>query len=76
MVRKASSDGVGMIGDGGGYATSGATDWQPRYKLSFRNVVYSPFAHAYDSISHLSAEEHAGLAQLLAKKDQLLALLT
>ena len=31
--------------------------------------------HSYDSISHLSVEEHAGLAQLLAKKDQLLALL-
>ena len=31
--------------------------------------------HAYDTISHLSAEEHAGLLQLLARKDDLLALL-
>lgn len=31
--------------------------------------------HAYDTISHLSAEEHAGLIQLLARKDALLALL-
>lgn len=31
--------------------------------------------HAYDTISHLSAEEHAGLLQLLARKDALLALL-
>ena len=31
--------------------------------------------HAYDTISHLSADEHAGLLQLLANKDALLALL-
>ena len=31
--------------------------------------------HAYDSVSHISADEHAGLAQLLAHKDALLALL-
>lgn len=30
--------------------------------------------HAYDFISHLTADEHAGLAQLLAMKDALLAL--
>ena len=75
VVRKASSDGVGMIGDGGGYAASGATEWQPRYKLSFRNEVYSPFAHAVDPIAHLTAAEHSALSALLAKKDQLLALL-
>ena len=32
--------------------------------------------HAADFISHLTADEHAGLAQLLAKKDALLALLS
>ena len=32
--------------------------------------------HAADFISHLSADEHAGLAQLLARKDELLALLS
>lgn len=31
--------------------------------------------HAYDTISHLTPDEHAGLAQLLARKDALLALL-
>ena len=31
--------------------------------------------HAADFISHLTADEHAGLAQLLARKDELLALL-
>lgn len=31
--------------------------------------------HAYDTISHLAAEEHSGLIQLLARKDALLALL-
>ena len=76
VVRKDSSDGVGMIGVSGGYLASGATEWQPRYKLYFHNVVYSPFAHAVDTTSHLSADEHAGLAQLLARKDELLALLS
>ena len=76
VVRKDSSDGVGMIGVSGGYLASGATEWQPRYKLHFHNVVYSPFAHAVDTTSHLSADEHAGLAQLLARKDELLALLS
>ncbi len=42
VVRKDSSDGVGMIGVSGGYLASGATEWQPRYKLHFRNVVYTP----------------------------------
>lgn len=32
--------------------------------------------HAADFISHLTADEHAGLAQLLARKDELLALLS
>ena len=31
--------------------------------------------HAYDFISHLTADEHAGLLQLLANKDALLALI-
>ena len=31
--------------------------------------------HAADFISHLTADEHAGLAQLLARKDELLALI-
>ncbi len=31
--------------------------------------------HAYDFISHLTADEHTGLLQLLANKDALLALI-
>ena len=75
VVRKDSADGVGMIGVSGGYLASGATEWQPRYKLHFRNVVYTPFAHAVDSSAHLSESERTGLLQLLANKDALLTLI-
>ena len=76
VFRKSAADGVGMIGDSGGYATSGATEWQPKHKLAFRNAIYTPFAHGVDPAAHLSASERAGLAQLLARKDELLALLS
>ena len=76
VFRKSDADGVGMIGDGGGYAASGAKEWQPKHKISFRNAVYTPFAHGVDPSAHLSASERAGLAQLLARKDALLALLS
>ena len=75
VVRKDSSDGVGMIGSGGGYGISGATEWQPLYKIVLLNPRYSPATHATDSTVHLSAEEKSDLADLLANKDALLALI-
>ncbi len=74
VVQKSTSDGVGMIGAAGGYATSGATSWQPVYKMVFLTPRYTPAAHAVDTTLHLSAEEHSGLIQLLAHKDDLLNL--
>ena len=75
VVSKDSSDGVGMIGSGGGYGISGATEWQPLYKIVLLNPRYSPATHATDSTVHLSAEEKSDLADLLANKDALLALI-
>ena len=75
VVRKNPSDGIGMIGAAGGYATSGATEWQPVYKIVLMNPRYTPAAHSSDITLHLTAEEHAGLTQLLANKDALLALI-
>lgn len=75
VVRKSTTDGVGMIGAAGGYATSGATSWQPVYKMVFLTPRYTPAIHAADTTLHLTAEEHSGLIQLLARKDALLALL-
>ena len=36
---------------------------------------YAPISHVDDVVVHLSAEEHDALTQLLAHKDELLALL-
>ena len=75
VVRKSTTDGVGMIGAAGGYATSGATSWQPVYKMVFLTPCYTPATHMADTTMHLTDEEHSGLIQLLARKDALLALL-
>lgn len=75
VYRKSTADGVGMIGESGGYATSGATEWQPKHKISFHNVVYCPFAHSVDSKKHLSESERIALQEILANKDALLALI-
>ncbi len=34
---------------------------------------YAPISHVDDAVVHLRAEEHAALAELLARKDDLLA---
>ena len=47
--------------------------------MNIRRIVLQQIfypRHAADFISHLTADEHAGLAQLLARKDELLALLS
>ena len=75
VVRKSSADGVGMIGSVGSYGMNAATEWQPVYKITLLIPRYTPAAHSEDITLHLTAEEHAGLLQLLARKDALLALL-
>lgn len=75
VVRKDASDGVGMIGAAGGYGTTGATSWQPIYKMELLSPRYTPAIHETDTQSHLSTEDRALLNDLLANKDALLALL-
>ena len=75
VVRKSSADGVGMLGSSGNYGMNAATEWQPVYKMTLLIPRYTPAAHSTDITLHLTPEEHAGLAQLLARKDALLALL-
>ena len=75
VVRKSSADGVGMIGSAGSYGMNAATEWQPVYKITLLIPRYTPAAHSEDITLHLTAEEHAGLLQLLANKDALLALI-
>ena len=75
VVRKSSADGVGMIGSAGSYGMNAATEWQPVYKITLLIPRYTPAAHSEDITLHLTAEEHSGLIQLLARKDALLALL-
>ena len=75
VVRKSSADGVGMIGSAGSYGMNAATEWQPVYKITLLIPRYTPADHSEDITLHLTAEEHAGLLQLLARKDALLALL-
>lgn len=75
VVRKSSADGVGMIGSAGSYGMNAATEWQPVYKITLLIPRYTPAAHSEDITLHLTAEEHVGLLQLLARKDALLALL-
>ena len=76
VVRKSSADGVGMLGSSGNYGMNAATEWQPVYKMTLLIPRYTPAAHSTDITLHLTPEEHAGLAQLLARKDELLALLS
>ena len=75
VVRKSTADGVGMLGSSGNYGMNAATEWQPVYKMTLLIPRYTPAAHSTDITLHLTPEEHAGLAQLLARKDELLALI-
>lgn len=45
------------------------------FAVKNRAERFAPAEHAVDTVMHLTAEERAGLAELLAKKDALLALL-
>lgn len=68
----------GMLGDQGGYGSaSDATQrsWVAKHTWHMHVGVFAPAEHVEDSTVHITAEEHAGLAELLAHKDELLALL-
>lgn len=49
---------------------------QLQMDLTIETYRYAPGTHLDDTTSHLSADEHEALTALLAKKDDLLALLT
>lgn len=68
----------GMLGDQGGYGAEGSTaqrSWVPLYTWQMQVERFAPAEHAEDEVKHLTTEERAGLAELLARKDELLALL-
>lgn len=68
----------GMLGDQGGYGAEGSTaqrSWVPLYTWQMQVERFAPAEHAEDAVMHLTAEERAGLAELLANKEALLALL-
>lgn len=68
----------GMLGDQGGYGAEGSTaqrSWVPLYIWQMQVERFAPAEHAEDAVMHLTAEERAGLAELLANKEALLALL-
>ena len=45
------------------------------FTLGIPGALFTPASHETNTTLHLSEEEHAGLAQLLANKDALLALI-
>lgn len=68
----------GMLGDQGGYGSaSDATQrsWVAKHTWRMQVGVFAPAEHVADAVKHLTAEERAGITELLAKKDALLALL-
>ena len=76
VVRKDAADGLGMLGPSGGYGMIDAQVWQPVYVLGLQVARFAPAGHVDDLVAHVSADEKAGLAELLARKDELLALLS
>lgn len=68
----------GLLGAAGGYgAASDPTQrsWVAKHTWHMQVGVFAPAEHVEDATAHITAEEHAGLAELLAHKDELLALL-
>lgn len=68
----------GLLGAAGGYgADSDPTQrsWQAKHIWHMQVGVFAPAEHVEDTTAHVTAEEHEGLAELLARKDELLALL-
>lgn len=78
VVAKDPATTGGLLGDQGGYGSaSDATQrsWVAKHTWRMQVGVFAAAEHVVDAVKHLTGEEHAGLAELLAKKDELLALL-
>lgn len=60
------------------HTQSGNTNHLVELHIDFveESYIFTPGLHLRDTTLHLTADEHAGLAQLLARKDELLALLS
>ena len=67
-----SGEGGGLLDADGGYLS---TLWTAAYEWLLEADKFAPAAHAADTVMHLTTEEHSGLSELLAHKDELLALL-
>ncbi len=68
----------GILGLAGGYGADGNVtqrSWIPKHTWHMQISRFAPAAHTADTTAHMTAEEHAGLVDLLANKDALLALL-
>lgn len=68
----------GLLGDQGGYGAANDTtqrSWVAKHTWHMLVGVFAPAEHVEDTTAHMTAEEHEGLAELLANKDALLALL-
>ena len=65
----------GLLGPVGGYGSDTLKSWVPKHTWHMQVGVFAPAEHVEDTTAHITAEEHAGLAELLANKDALLALL-
>ncbi len=64
------SDGSNIVGSNG-KSYGGRLEMTLTYETM--REKYAPISHVDDAVVHLSAEEHAALAELLARKDDLLA---
>jgi len=68
----------GMLGDQGGYGSATDTtqrSWVAKHTWHMLVGVFAPAEHVEDTTVHVTAAEHEGLAELLANKEALLALL-
>ncbi len=72
VVAKDSATPGGILNSSGGYAQS---SWVAKHIWHMLVGVFAPAEHVEDTTAHITAEEHEGLTELLAHKDELLALL-
>ena len=71
-VALATGETGGMLDSNGNFSN---TAWTAKYTWHMLTARFAPAAHASDTTVHITALEHAGLSELLARKDALLALL-
>ena len=72
VVALADGEPGGILGNTGGLSTS---QWTAKYAWHMQVPRYTPATHETDTTVHLTQAEHSGLAEILARKDDLLALL-